>query len=119
MANHYVVVNDNGVVLRGFSTDFEQPNDGDVCINEDGGRHFEINGVINPLMTNDDGVLIYKIVNGNAVARTLEEIEADKVEAVLVPTLEERLVQVEALVKGTPTYGELLEAVNILLGETP
>ena len=42
----------------------------------------------------------------------LAEIEANK-----VPTLEERLAAVEAVVKGTPSYGELLEAVNILLGE--
>lgn len=31
------------------------------------------------------------------------------------PTLEERVADIEALVKGTPTYGELLEAVNLLL----
>ena len=33
------------------------------------------------------------------------------------PTIEERLSGLEAVVKGTPSYGELLEAVNILLGE--
>ena len=33
------------------------------------------------------------------------------------PTIEERLAGLEAVVKGTPSYGELLEAVNILLGE--
>ena len=44
----------------------------------------------------------------------LAEIEANK-----TPTLDERLTAVEAVVKGTPSYGELLEAVNILLGETP
>jgi hypothetical protein len=32
-------------------------------------------------------------------------------------TLEQRVAAVEAVVQGTPTYGELLEAVNILLGE--
>ena len=32
-------------------------------------------------------------------------------------TLEDRVAEIETLVKGTPTYGELLEAVNILLGE--
>lgn len=32
-------------------------------------------------------------------------------------TLESRVTEIESLVKGTPTYGELLEAVNILLGE--
>ena len=31
------------------------------------------------------------------------------------PTLEQRVSEIETLVKGTPTYGELLEAVNILL----
>lgn len=30
-----------------------------------------------------------------------------------------RIAAIEAVVKGTPTYGELLEAVNVLLGETP
>jgi len=33
------------------------------------------------------------------------------------PTIEERLEELETVVKGTPSYGELLEAVNILLGE--
>ena len=33
------------------------------------------------------------------------------------PTIDERLAAVETVVNGTPTYGELLEAVNILLGE--
>ena len=33
------------------------------------------------------------------------------------PTIEERLKELESVVKGTPSYGELLEAVNILLGE--
>ena len=33
------------------------------------------------------------------------------------PTIEERLEELEAVVKGTPSYGELLEAVNILLEE--
>ena len=32
-------------------------------------------------------------------------------------TLENRVSDIESLVKGTPSYGELLEAVNILLGE--
>jgi hypothetical protein len=119
MAKHYVMIDENGVILRGFSTDFEQPADGDVCICEDGGRHFELNGVINPPLTNHDGIPLYKIVKGKVVARTAKEIDAEKAEFISVPTLEERLAEVEALVKGTPTYGELLEAVNILLGETP
>ena len=41
--------------------------------------------------------------------------DESKVES--TPTIDERLAAVEAVVKGTPSYGELLEAVNILLGE--
>lgn len=33
------------------------------------------------------------------------------------PTVDARLAAIESVVKGTPSYGELLEAVNILLGE--
>lgn len=119
MAKHYVTINENGVILRGFSDDFEQPNVGDVCICEDGGRHFELNGVINPSMTDYNGVPLYKMVGGKVTARAQEELDADKPVVVPAPTIDERLAEVEALVKGTPTYGELLEAVNILLGETP
>ena len=32
-------------------------------------------------------------------------------------TIEERITNLESVVQGTPSYGELLEAVNILLGE--
>lgn len=45
MAKHYVISNDAGHILRGFSDDFEQPDAKAICINEDGGRHFELNGV--------------------------------------------------------------------------
>jgi len=40
------------------------------------------------------------------------EVNAEKPQ-----TLEDRLAKVETLVSGTPSYGELLEAVNILLEE--
>ena len=117
MAKHFIIADEFGRVLRGFSDDFEQPTDGAICINEDGGRHFELNGVINPPMMDYNGVPLYKLDGGKVVARTQEELDADKPVIVPVPTIDERLAQVEAVVKGTPSYGELLEAVNILLGE--
>ena len=43
--------------------------------------------------------------------------DLDYEKTVAEPTLETRVAEIETLVKGTPTYGELLEAVNILLGE--
>ena len=119
MAKHYIMTDEADRVLRGFSDDFEQPTDGAICICEDGGRHFELNGSINPPMTDYSGAPLYSFDGKKVVARTQEELDADKPVIVPVPTLDERLAQVEALVKGTPSYGELLEAVNILLGETP
>lgn len=95
MAKHYVTINDNGVIQRGFSDDFEQPDASAICINEDGGRHFELNGVINPPMMNFNGVPLYKMVDGKVVARMAEEIEAEKVEVVPLPTLEERTAALE------------------------
>ena len=119
MAKHYATVNDSGVILRGFSDDFEQPDASAICINEDGGRHFELNGVVNPPMTDYHGVPLYKYDGGEVVARTQEELDADRPGSAPAQTFEERLAAVEELVKGTPSYGELLEAVNVLLGETP
>lgn len=119
MARHFITLDENGAIQRGFSDDFEQPDASAICINEDGGRHFELNGVINPQLVDDNGTPLYKFDGGKVVERTQEELDADKPVIVPVPTIDERLAQVEELVKGTPSYGELLEAVNLLLGETP
>ena len=118
MAKHYIITDEQGCILRGFSDDFEQPDASAICIREDGGRHFELNGVINPPMMDMNGVPIYKFDGKQVVARTQAELDADKPVIAPTPTFEERLAAVEELVKGTPSYGELLEAVNILLGET-
>ena len=117
MAKHYIITDEQGRILRGFSDDFEQPDASAICICEDGGRHFELNGVINPPLTDYNGVPLYKFDGKQVIERTKLELESDKPVIVPVPTIEERLAQVEAVVKGTPSYGELLEAVNILLGE--
>lgn len=119
MAKHYVITDEAGRILRGFSDDFEHSDANAICINEDGGRHFEMNGVINPPMKDYNGVPLYKFDGNQVVERTQEELDADKPVVVPVPTIDERLAQVEAVVNGTPSYSELLEAVNILLGETP
>ena len=95
MAKHFITTDETGRVLRGFSDDFEQPEASAICINEDGGRHFELNGVINPPMTGYNGTPLYKYDGGEVVARTQEEIEADKVEVATLPTLEERTAALE------------------------
>lgn len=73
---HYIRI-ESGNIAKGFSDAFEQPQEGDICINENGGRHFEIDGVINPPQV-DGGVYRYKFVDGTIVLKTLAEIEAEK-----------------------------------------
>lgn len=61
----------------------------------------------------------YTVLEGIVAARTEEDKARDPHSDYVRDTIEYRLDQIEAVVKGTPSYGELLEAVNILLGETP
>ena len=56
---HYIRV-ENTIVVKGFSDAFETPFETDICINEKGGRHFEIDGEINPSLFNEDGIHIYR-----------------------------------------------------------
>ena len=99
MAKHYIVKDEQGRILRGFSDDFEQPDANAICINEDGGRHFELNGSINPPMTDYNGVPLYKLDGGKVVARTQEELDADKpaeTPAITAPTIEDRTSALES-----------------------
>lgn len=95
MSKHYIVINDSGCILRGFSDFFEQPNNGAICINEDAGAHFELNGVYNPPLIDMNGVSLFKFDGGKVVARSQEELEADKPIIVHIPTIEERTEALE------------------------
>ena len=95
MAKHYIITDEAGRIMHGFSDDFEQPTDGAICICEDGGRHFELNGVTNPPMTDYSGVSLYKLDGDQVVARSQEELDADKPSIVPIPTLEERTEALE------------------------
>lgn len=42
---HYIRVREDNTIIHIFSNAFEQPEGGDICVNEDGDRHFhQING---------------------------------------------------------------------------
>lgn len=107
MAKHYIAIDEAGRILRGFSDDFEQPTDGAICINEDGGRHFELNGVINQPMTDYNGVPLYKFDGKQVVERTQEEMDADVMQIPSPPTLEERTSALESALLELVTGGTL------------
>jgi len=95
MAKHYIITDELGRILRGFSDDFKQPDANAICINEDSGRHFELNGVINPPLIDMNGISLFKFDSGKVVARSQKELEADKPIIVPVPTIEERTEALE------------------------
>lgn len=81
---------------------------------------------LNANETESNGIYLYDTCSKEVINRPIlrELIERDFDAWVLSfaqeepqkQTVEQRISEIEALVKGTPTYGELLEAVNILLG---
>lgn len=117
MAKHYVITDESGRILRGFSDDFEQPDASAICINEDGGRHFELHGAINPPMTDYNGAPLYSFDGKKVVARTQEELDADKPSVISVPTIEERVQTIELAVKELATNGVKTAELESALAE--
>ena len=81
---HYIRV-ENTLVVKGFSDAFELPLETDICINEKGGRHFAIDGEINPVLVDfENGTHIYRYdtelrkATEEELTVELSEIEANK-----------------------------------------
>jgi hypothetical protein len=110
---HYVRINEQDHIIKGFSDAF--PNEvleTDICINENGQRHFELNGVVNPALVNEQGIALYKYDDG-VVERTAEEIAQELAEIELlnslVPTAEE-IAQAERTIETI----ELLQELEVI-----
>lgn len=61
MYKHYIRVNKDAYIEKYFSSAFEKPQEGDICINESGGRHFNLE------LRNADGMLCKKYVDGQII----------------------------------------------------
>jgi len=42
MARHMIRLNEQNRIIKAFSTDFENSEEGDICVEEEGGRHFHL-----------------------------------------------------------------------------
>jgi hypothetical protein len=60
---HYIRLDGENNLIFGFSDAFEEAVEGDVLITEKGGRHFELDGVINPSLFTNDGRLLYRYID--------------------------------------------------------
>lgn len=74
---HYIRTNSDNNITHGFSDAFEKPQDGDILINEQGGRHFELFGQRTVPLTKE-GIPASKWDGREAVMRTESEIQADR-----------------------------------------
>jgi len=71
----YIRVNEAGIIIHGFSSAFEEPQEGDILIMEDGPRHFHL-AWTEPLI-NERGQYRYKWIDGERVERSQEELDAE------------------------------------------
>ena len=94
MYNHYIRTNESGIVIHGFSDAFEQPQEGDILIFEDGPRHFHL-AWPEPL-TNERGQYRFRWIDGQRVERSQQELDDEWAQRPPAPpTLEQRLEAAE------------------------
>ena len=80
MYKHYIRLDNTDRIIKGFSDVFEPPLGGDICINVDGGYQFRLepDGEENPMLTDYDGIPLYKHDGTAVVTRSTDEVEADR-----------------------------------------
>ena len=110
--NHYIEIEPNGNIIRGFSDAFQQPNGHSILINDRGGYQFRLSpdGEENPPMHDGNGAPLYRwdvSLSTKAepwrgiVKRTQAEIDADApTPSPPMPTLEERVRACEETILG-------------------
>ena len=72
---HYIRISEAGIIIHGFSDAFEQPQDGDILVLENGPRHFH--EVWPEPLTNERGQFRFKWADGQIVERSQKELDAE------------------------------------------
>lgn len=75
---HYIRIDEKNRIIEGFSDAFENPLETDICINENGGRQFELCGCINPNLVNEYWCHLFIYENGEVREATREELEEEQ-----------------------------------------
>ena len=89
MTKHYIRL-DGIYVIKSFSTDFEQPLKTDICVNEDGSRHFSLDTHNMQCLPN------YKYVDGEILSTTEKDLQPlkDKMKADLPSATDQQAITV-------------------------
>ncbi len=109
----YIRVDENKNITYGFSDAFEQPQENDICINEQAERHFELLGNTNPSLMNFEGVYLYKYENGNIIKKSEEDIALEykpKIQKETVSDLE--ITFAEYVIENEERLSRLEEKIN-------
>lgn len=103
---HYITVDERGRITDGFSDVFRQPKETDICINEEGSRHFRLfpDGEDNPMLFELENLLPRFKFDGIVKERTKEEIEED---IAALPQPEETPSQLD-LIEAQVTYTAMM-----------
>lgn len=71
---HYIRINSSNVIIHRFSSAFEEPQPGDICVNENGGRHY------NEPIVNERGQYDRKWLDDEELPRSQEELDMEWLE---------------------------------------
>ena len=103
---HYIRIDEENRIVKGFSDAFEESQEDDIVIAEQANRHFQLpfKGHVNPPIKTDEGIPLYKYENGEVKTRSEEEIQSD-IDALPPhpPTINERVTAME---KASGTGGQ-------------
>ena len=94
MSKHYIRIDEENKIIYGFSSDFENPLPTDICINENGGRQFELLGEINPSLTDNYGCHLFRYDN-ITTSEDVEVIEDASDEVVVTENVDTSNVSLE------------------------
>ncbi|MDG0791915.1 hypothetical protein OMP38_14440 [Cohnella ginsengisoli] len=95
--NIYIRLGANGIIQQGFTSAFEESQNGDILIQEGGPRHFS--QVWPELLTNDRGQYRYKWQDGQRVERSQAELDAEwNARPPAPPTLEDQIKQMQQVI---------------------
>ena len=104
---HYIRTREDGCIIDGFSDALHQPQEGDICINEQGGYQFRLfpDGEENPSLFDFDYMIpLYKWDGEAVVRRTDAEMEAERG---ALPEAEEQPTQLDR-VEAQVTYTAMM-----------
>lgn len=110
---HYISIDEQNIIIKGFSDVFEQPTDTDICIDENGQRHFELFGEINPALINEQGIALYKWDGEQVAQRTTEEIQTELDELYLLHSLVPTQDEIDKAIRTIETI-ELLKDLEVI-----